>query len=182
VSRGWGDVAGRLDGDAVLLCEREEGFGSFFRCQGQVDVFSGERSLVGAADQQQCFGEVDRSGVDGAEAFVELAVVAVRLPAGDIEEVLRDLPGRPGCLDWRHDLQRTGTSDDSSDSQGRWRRPAGRLGDPLLPSGTRCCRPRRPHHPSTSFALSPQGFALSPQGFAMRPQGLAVGTVVRGRS
>jgi len=46
-------------------------------------VFSGERSLVGAAEQEQCFGEVDRSGVDGAEAFVELAAVAVRIVAGD---------------------------------------------------------------------------------------------------
>ena len=39
---------------------------------------------------EQCFGEVDRSGVDGAEAFVERAAVAVRIVAGDIEKCLRD--------------------------------------------------------------------------------------------
>ena len=63
------DVPGGLDGDAVLFGEGEERFGGFFRDEGQVDVFSGEGSLVGAAEQEQCLGEVDRSGVDGAEAF-----------------------------------------------------------------------------------------------------------------
>jgi hypothetical protein len=53
-------------------------------------VFSGEGSLVGAAEQEQRFGEVDRSGVDGAEPFVELAVVAVRIVAGCVEKCLRD--------------------------------------------------------------------------------------------
>ena len=42
----------------------------------QVDVFSGKRPLVGAAEQEQCFGEVERSGVDGAEALVERAAVS----------------------------------------------------------------------------------------------------------
>ena len=51
---------------------------------------AGEGPLVGAAEQEQCFGEVDRSGVDGAEAFDELAVVAVRVVAGDVEQCLRD--------------------------------------------------------------------------------------------
>ena len=53
-------------------------------------MFSGEGPLVGAAEQEQCFGEVDRSGVDGVEAVDELAVVAVRIVAGDVEKCLRD--------------------------------------------------------------------------------------------
>ena len=87
----------------MLLCEGEERFGGFFRDEGQVDVFSGEGSLVGAAEQEQCFGEVDRSGVDGVEAFDELAGVAVRIVAGDVEKGLRDrqrgaqLVGGVGC-------------------------------------------------------------------------------------
>ncbi len=84
------DVAGGLDGDAALLCEGEERFGGFFRDEGQVDVLSGEGPLVGAAEQEQRFGEVDRSGVDGVEAVDELAVVAVRIVAGDVEKRLRD--------------------------------------------------------------------------------------------
>ena len=62
----------------------------FFRDEGQVDVFSGEGPLVGAAEQEQCFGEVDRSGVDGVEAVDELAGVAVRIVAGHVEQRLRD--------------------------------------------------------------------------------------------
>ena len=71
--------------------------------EGQVDVFAGEGSLVGAAEQEQCFGEFDRSGVDGAEAIVELAAVAVGIVVGDIEKGLRDrqrgaqLVGGVGC-------------------------------------------------------------------------------------
>ena len=97
------DVAGGLDGDAALLCEGEERLGGFFGDEGQVDVFSGEGPLVGAAEQEQCFGEVDRSGVDGVEAVDELAVVAVRIVAGDVEKCLRDrqrgaqLVGGVGC-------------------------------------------------------------------------------------
>ena len=53
-------------------------------------MFSGEGPLVGAAEQEQCFGEVDRSGVDGVEAVDELAVVAVRIVAGHVEKCLRD--------------------------------------------------------------------------------------------
>src|SRR3977135_2553914 len=74
----------------MLFCEGEERFGGFFRYEGQVDVYSGEGPLVGAAEQEQCFSEVDRLGVDGAEAFVELAAVAVRIVAGDVEKGLRD--------------------------------------------------------------------------------------------
>ena len=51
---------------------------------------SREGSLVGAAEQEQCFGEVDRSGVDGVEAFDELAGVTVRIIAGDVEQSLSD--------------------------------------------------------------------------------------------
>ena len=88
---------------AALFCEREERFGGFFRDEGQVDVFSGERPLVGAAEQEQCFGEVDRSGVDGVETVDELAVVVARIVAGDVEQRLRDrqrraqLVGGVGC-------------------------------------------------------------------------------------
>jgi hypothetical protein len=74
----------------VLFCEGEERFGGFFRYERQVDVLSGERPLAGPAEQEQRFGEVDRSGVDGAEALVELAAVAVRIVAGDVEKCLRD--------------------------------------------------------------------------------------------
>ena len=84
------DVAGGLDGDAAFFCEGEERLGGFFRDEGQVDVFSGEGPLVGAAEQEQRFGEVDRSGVDGVEAVDELAVVAVRIVAGHVEKGLRD--------------------------------------------------------------------------------------------
>ena len=76
--------------DAAFLCEGEERFGGFFRDQGQVDVLSGEGPLVGAAEQEQCFGEVDRSGVDGVEAVDEFAVVAVRIVAGHVEQRLRE--------------------------------------------------------------------------------------------
>jgi hypothetical protein len=85
-----GHVAGSLDGEAAFFCEREKRFGRFFRDEGEVDVFLGERPLVGAAEQEQCFGEVDRAGVDGAKAVDELAVVAVRIVAGDVEKRLRD--------------------------------------------------------------------------------------------
>ena len=79
-----------FDGDAVLFREGEQCFGGFFRHEGQVDVFSGEGALVGAAEQEQCFGEVDRPGVDGVEAVDEFAGVPARIGAGDVEECLRD--------------------------------------------------------------------------------------------
>ena len=66
-------------------------------------MLSGEGPLVGAAEQEQRFGEVDRSGVDGVEAVDELAVVAVRIVAGHVEKRLRDrqrgaqLVGGVGC-------------------------------------------------------------------------------------
>jgi len=50
-------------------------------------VLSGEGPLAGAAEQEQCLGEVDRSGVDGAQALVERAAVAVRIAAGDVENL-----------------------------------------------------------------------------------------------
>ena len=52
--------------------------------------FSREGSLVGAAEQEQCFREVDRSRVDDVEAVDELAGVAVRIVAGHVEQCLRD--------------------------------------------------------------------------------------------
>ena len=74
----------------MLFCEGEERFGGFFGDEGQVDGFWGEGLLVGAAEQEQCFGEVDRSGVDGVEAVDEFAVVAVRIVAGHVEKCLGD--------------------------------------------------------------------------------------------
>ena len=65
-------------------------FGGFLRDEGQVDVFPGEGPLVGAAEHEQGFGEVDRPGVDDVEAFDEFAVVAVRILAGHVEKGLRD--------------------------------------------------------------------------------------------
>ena len=58
--------------------------------EGEVDVFAGEGPLIGAAEHEQSFGEVDRSGVDGVEAVDELAVVAARILAGHVEQRLRD--------------------------------------------------------------------------------------------
>ena len=68
---GGGDVPGRLDGHAVLLGEGEERLGGLLRDQGQVDGFPGERSLIGAAEQEQGLGEVDRPGVDRVEPLDE---------------------------------------------------------------------------------------------------------------
>jgi hypothetical protein len=88
---------------AALVCEGDERFSRFFRYEGQVDVFSGEGPPVGAAEQQQCFGEVDRSSVDGVEAVDEFAGVAVLIVASDVEKCLRDrqrgsqLVGSVGC-------------------------------------------------------------------------------------
>src|SRR5207247_943393 len=78
---GGGHVAGGCDGDASLFCKGEERFGGFFGYEAEVDVFSGEGPLVGAAEQEQCFGEVDRSGVDVVEAVDEFAGVAVGVAA-----------------------------------------------------------------------------------------------------
>ena len=49
-----------------------------------------EGLLVGAAEQEQCFGEVDRPGVDDAKTVDELVGVPVRIVAGDVEQRLRD--------------------------------------------------------------------------------------------
>ena len=87
---GGGHVAGGLDGDAALLGEGEERLGGLLGDEGQVDVLAGEGPLVGAAEQEQRLGEVDRPGVDGVEAVDELAVVAVRIVAGHVEQRLRD--------------------------------------------------------------------------------------------
>ena len=87
---GGGQVAGGLDGDVAFLGKGEERFGGFFRDQGQVDAFWREGSLAAAAEQEECFGEVDRSGVDGAEALDELVGVAIGIVAGDVEKCLCD--------------------------------------------------------------------------------------------
>ena len=51
-----------------------ERFSGFFGYEGQVGVISGEGPLVGAAKQEECFGEVDRSRVDGVEAVDKFVV------------------------------------------------------------------------------------------------------------
>ena len=59
--------------------------------------------MVGAAEQEQGFGEVDRSGVDGVEVLDKFAVDAVRIVAGNVEQRLRErqrgaqLVGGVGC-------------------------------------------------------------------------------------
>jgi hypothetical protein len=53
-------------------------------------VFSGEGPLVGAAEQEQCFGEVDRSGVDEVEPVDKFVVAAGLIVAGHVEKCLRD--------------------------------------------------------------------------------------------
>lgn len=85
-----GDVAVGLDGDAVLFREREKRLGGFFRHEGQVDRFSGEGPLVGAAEQEQRFSEIDGSGVDDVEAVDEFGGAVVRVDAGHVEKCLRD--------------------------------------------------------------------------------------------
>ena len=85
-----GRVAGSLDGEATSFCEGQERFSGFFRDEREIDVFAGEGPLVGAAEQEQRFGEVDRPGVDGVEPGDELVVVAIRIVAGHIEKCLRD--------------------------------------------------------------------------------------------
>jgi hypothetical protein len=87
----------------TFLCEREEGFRGRFCGEGHVNVFWGEGALVGAAEQEQGFGEIDRSGVDGVEVLEKFTVDAVRIVAGDVEERLRErqrgaqLVGGVGC-------------------------------------------------------------------------------------
>ena len=58
--------------------------------EGQVDGLSGEGALVGAAEHEQGFGEVDRPGVDEVEALDQLVVAAALIVAGDVEQRLRD--------------------------------------------------------------------------------------------
>jgi hypothetical protein len=52
--------------------------------------FSGKRSLIGAAEQEQCLGEVDRSGVDGVQELDEFAGASCWVVTGDVEQCLRD--------------------------------------------------------------------------------------------
>src|SRR5262249_21805129 len=85
-----GRVSGGFDGGAALFCEGEERLGGFFGDEGEVDVFCGEGSSVGAAEQEQCLGEVDRSTVDVVEAVDEFGGVAVGIFAGDLEQCLGD--------------------------------------------------------------------------------------------
>ena len=54
---GGGHVAGGLDRDAPSVGDRQERLSGFFRQQGQVDAFSSEGPLVGAAEHEQRFGE-----------------------------------------------------------------------------------------------------------------------------
>ena len=72
------------------LREGQERLGGFLGDEGQVDGLWDEGSLVGAAEQEQRLGEVDRPGVDGVEALDELAAVAARVLARHVEQCLRD--------------------------------------------------------------------------------------------
>ena len=74
----------------MLLCEGQERLGGFFGYEGQVHVLRRERLLVGLAEQEQCFGEVDRSGVDDPEAVDKFAGGAIRFLAGHVEKRLGD--------------------------------------------------------------------------------------------
>ncbi len=47
-----GDVADGLDSDAPILSQRQERFGGLFGDQRQVDLFSGEGPLIGAAEEE----------------------------------------------------------------------------------------------------------------------------------
>ena len=53
-------------------------------------MLSGEGPLVGVAEQEQCFCDVDRARVDGVEAVDEFASIAVQITAGYVENCLRD--------------------------------------------------------------------------------------------
>ena len=74
----------------VLLREREERLGGFLRDEGQVDVVADDGPPVGAAEQEQCFGEVDRPRVDGLKPIEELVGVAARIAARHLEQGPRD--------------------------------------------------------------------------------------------
>ena len=87
---GGGHVAGGLDRDAASFCEGEERFGGFFRYEGQVDVFSGEGPLVGAASRSNASVRSIARALTGVEAVDEFAVAAVRIIAGHVEKRLRD--------------------------------------------------------------------------------------------
>ena len=89
-AEGRGDVTGRPDGDAMLLGEGKERLGRLLRDRRQVDRLAGERPLVGAAEQEQRLGEVDRPGVHGVQTLDQLVRVALRVVAGDVEQRLGD--------------------------------------------------------------------------------------------
>jgi hypothetical protein len=89
-AEGGGHVTGDVDGDAAFFREGEERFSGFFCYEGQVDVFWDEGSLVSATEEEQCFSEVDRSGINEVEAVDKFAGVAVRIVAGYIEKCPRD--------------------------------------------------------------------------------------------
>ena len=60
------------------------------RRSGQVDLFPGEGPLVGAAEQEQSFGEVDSSGIDRMETIDEYVRSSCRIVADDVEKSLGD--------------------------------------------------------------------------------------------
>lgn len=83
-------VARGFDGDATFFREGEERFRSFFRDERQVDVLSGEGPSVRVAEHKERFSEADSPGIDGVEAVDEFAGVAVWVPAGHVEQGLRN--------------------------------------------------------------------------------------------
>ena len=86
-------MSGQFSGKTVAITGAAGGIGQwlcrFFGQEGEVDAFSLEGPLVGAAQQEQRFGEVDRLGVDGGEALDQLVIGAVGVAAGDVEQGLR---------------------------------------------------------------------------------------------
>ena len=53
-------------------------------------MFWGEGASVGTAEQEQRFGEADRSGVNRVETVDKFAVPVARIVAGDVEQRLGD--------------------------------------------------------------------------------------------
>jgi hypothetical protein len=72
------------------LGERKERFSGLFRYEGKVDGYGAERLLVGAAKQEQGFGEVYRSGVDGTKALIKFVLLAVGIVSGYVKQGLGD--------------------------------------------------------------------------------------------
>lgn len=83
-------LTGDVEHDPALFGEGQQRFGGLLGDEGQVDGLAGKALAVGAAEQQQGLGEVDRPRVDGAESFDEFAPVPRGVVVGEVKECLRD--------------------------------------------------------------------------------------------